>query len=739
MERRARPKKTYAPRQSGATRHRKTGGIKFEVESVVARDVKAIIYFVLAVIFVLSLRGNFGVVGDIITGIFKPIFGWGVYGVPILLLLVSLMLFFSKKIQLGLSRILGLALIMISVLSIFHLSVGMDDLYAVGAAGGYGGLIGFVTNFIFGEVLRVGHFGSSIVFLAIFVIGVLFAFSISFSQFINFFRPGVKIKKVTDQSDDKNAEPEIFVSRKPLDEIDEAEEEQEELPAERKIDMKIEDEGEDKTIDLRDEEEKVGANAPVNWKFPPFDILSPAAKTIASDENFLKDNAEKIRNKLEQFGIEVTMHEIHVGPTVIQYTLRPFEDVKLSRITTLKNDLALALAAKSVRIEAPIPGKSLVGIEVPNEHRTIVHLREILESKEFQDVDSGLRVPFGRDVSGRAVVDDLASMPHLLIAGSTGSGKSVGINTLLLALLYQNSPADLKIIMIDPKRVELTTYNNLPYLLTPIVTDIEKAAIALRWVVAEMHRRYQVFTETKHRNIGDYNKDSKMIEKIPRVVVVIDELAELMMATKNEVEFSVCRIAQMGRAVGIHLVIATQRPSVDVITGLIKANIPARIAYAVRSQVDSRTILDGAGAEDLLGKGDMLYLAPGMDKPVRIQGIYVSPHEIDAVVNFAKINNAMEPDYNESITSKETAETEVSGMPESVFAEGDDVSDEILYKEALRVIYEHKKASASLLQRRLRLGYARAARILDLLEKDGYIGPVQGAKPRVIHFDKIKI
>ncbi|MBI5152054.1 DNA translocase FtsK 4TM domain-containing protein, partial [Candidatus Peregrinibacteria bacterium] len=726
---------------------RKTSGIKFEVESVVARDVKAIIYFVLAVIFVLSLRGNFGVVGDMIIGIFKPIFGWGIYAVPVLLVAASIMMFFAKKIQLGLSRMLGLGLMMLSVLSIFHLSVGMEDLYQIGREGAYGGLIGFVTNFVFRQILRIGHFGSSIVFLAIFVIGVLFAFSISFSQFINFFRPGVKLKRVHDQSEEdresNDREPEIFVSRKPLDEaIEDSIEE-----AEREIEMRVEEKkassatrsAKDKAIDLRDEKEEVGAGAPVEWKFPAFDILSPAAKTIASDENFLKDNADKIRNKLEQFGIEVTMHEIHVGPTVIQYTLRPFEDVKLSRITALKNDLALALAAKSVRIEAPIPGKSLVGVEVPNEHRSIVHLREILESKEFQDIDSPLRIPLGRDVSGKAVVDDLASMPHLLIAGATGSGKSVGINSLLLGLLYQNSPVELKLIMIDPKRVELSTYNNLPYLLTPIVTDIEKATIALRWAVAEMHRRYQLFTETKHRNIGDYNKDPKMIDKIPRILVVIDELAELMMATKNEVEFSICRIAQMGRAVGIHLVVATQRPSVDVITGLIKANIPARIAYAVSSQIDSRTILDGMGAEDLLGKGDMLYLQPGMNKPVRIQGIYVSPQEIDAVTSFIKINNEAAPDYNEAITARETAEAEVHGIPESVFAEGEDVSDEILYKEALRVIYEHKKASASLLQRRLKLGYARAARILDLLEKDGYIGPVQGAKPRDIHFDKIKI
>jgi len=751
MERRARPKKTHS-RASMRRRPRQSKGFKFEVESVVARDVKAIIYFVLAVVFVLSLRGNFGVVGDIITGIFKPILGWGIYGAPMILLFASIMMFFSKKIQLGASRMFGLGLVMLSILSIFHLSVGMNELYEVGRIGGYGGLIGFVTNFIFREVLRIGHFGSSIVFIAIFIIGVLFAFSISFSQFINFFRPGIKLKRVTDESKrgDDEGEPEIFVSRKPIDEYEEARQEEkkdQELDIEVKLEEAHEAEvetakiEEEQPIDLRSEEEVAEVEKVISeWKFPPLDILSSAAKSVASDEDLLKDNAEKIRQKLEQFGIEVTMHEIHVGPTVVQYTLRPYEGVKLSKITSLKDDLALALAAKSVRIEAPIPGKSLVGIEVPNEKRTIVHLKEILESKEFHEIDSRLRIPLGRDVAGKAVVEDLVSMPHLLIAGTTGSGKSVGINTLILSLMYQNTPADLKLIMVDPKRVELSTYNNIPYLLTPIITDPEKAVIALRWVVAEMNRRYVLFQQTKHRNITDYNKNPKMKDKLPRVVIIVDELAELMMAAKNEVEAYICRIAQMARAVGIHLVIATQRPSVDVVTGLIKANIPARVAYAVRAAVDSKTILDGIGAEDLLGKGDMLYLSPGMDKPFRVQGIYVSSREIEDVTNFVKLNNILEPQYDESITAHELAGERISGLPESAFAEnesGEEMSDEDLCKVALRVIVEHKKASASLLQRRMKLGYARAARILDGLEESGYIGPVQGAKPRDIHFDRI--
>ncbi|MEK7529206.1 MAG: DNA translocase FtsK, partial [Patescibacteria group bacterium] len=449
----------------------------------------------------------------------------------------------------------------------------------------------------------------------------------------------------------------------------------------------------------------------------------------------LKENAELIRDKLCQFGIEVTMSDVHVGPTVIQYTLKPHEGVKISKITSLKSDLALALASSSIRIEAPIPGKSLVGIEVPNEQRSIVKLREIVESDEFSAVPSKLRLPLGRDVSGKPIVVDLISMPHLLIAGATGAGKSVGINSFLLSLLYQNSPADLKLIMIDPKRVELNSYNAIPHLLTPVITDVEKAAISLRWAVTEMMRRYQIFADTRHRNITDYNEDPAILEKMPRIIVLVDELADLMMAAGKEVEASICRIAQMARAVGMHLIVATQRPSVDVITGLIKANMPSRIAYAVTSGIDSRTILDSIGAEDLLGKGDMLYIGSEMSKPIRIQGVYVSTKEVERVTNRVKLT--VEPEYNEEITSHQIAGQKVAGLPPSKIAAAlaADGDNDALYEQALRVIIESRKASASLLQRRLEIGYARAARILDEMEENGVIGPVRGAKPREIYLD----
>jgi S-DNA-T family DNA segregation ATPase FtsK/SpoIIIE len=462
------------------------------------------------------------------------------------------------------------------------------------------------------------------------------------------------------------------------------------------------------------------------WEFPSLDLLNSEVAVIHADDDVLKQNADRIKKKLEQFDINVVMHEVNVGPTVVQYTLKPADDVRLSKITALKADLTMALAAKSVRIEAPIPGKSLVGIEVPNENRANVHLREILESDAFDNMDSKLRLPMGRDVSGNAIVADLETMPHLLIAGATGSGKSVCINAFLLSLLYQNTPEELKLILIDPKRVELGPYNFIPYLLTPVIKDPDKAAISLRWVVAEMTRRYQVLSDAKKRNILEYNADDKIKGKLPKIIVVIDELADLMMASGREVEASICRIAQMARAVGIHLIVATQRPSVDVITGLIKANIPARVAFAVSSSIDSRTILDGMGAEDLLGRGDMLYMPSGMGKPFRVQGVFVSSKEVEKVTS--KIKLTYEPLYDDSITSNKTAVQRLNGVPDTKIVDSDDE----LYEEAFKLVQETRKASASLFQRRLKIGYARAARLVDILEEKGVVGPANGAKPREI-------
>lgn len=449
----------------------------------------------------------------------------------------------------------------------------------------------------------------------------------------------------------------------------------------------------------------------------PLDLLDLSTSQPTSGD--IEANKEKIKKTLETFGIPVEMGDVNVGPTVTQFTLKPAEGVKLAQITSLGNDLALALAAHPIRIEAPIPGKSLVGIEVPNQSVALVNLRDILNSDNFKQRHSNLTFALGKDVSGAPWVANIDPLPHLLIAGATGSGKSVLINNVIISLLYSNSPDDLKLILVDPKRVELSLYNGIPHLLTPVITDTTKTINALRWVVSEMDRRYGVLQNAGKRNIASYRKEVN--DDMPYIVVVIDELADLMAVAANEVEGAIVRLAQMARAVGIHLVLATQRPSVDVITGLIKANVTARIAFSVASGVDSRTILDNSGAEKLLGKGDMLFISAELSKPKRLQAAYVGEKEVERVTQFLKSRG--QPDYMTEVVDKPAPQ--IGGSLE-------DLGDDELLSEAKQVVLQADKASASLLQRRLRIGYARAARILDLLEEQGFIGPGEGAKPREI-------
>lgn len=454
----------------------------------------------------------------------------------------------------------------------------------------------------------------------------------------------------------------------------------------------------------------------------PLDLLEH--RTNKANAGDIERNKEIIRGTFEQFGIDVTMAEIAQGPTVTQYSLRPAEGVKLARIVALQNDLALALAAHPLRIEAPIPGKSLVGIEIPNQTAATVSLRELLESKAFVERTTNTFLPLGKSVSGHAWVAPLEKMPHLLVAGATGSGKSVCLNTIIVSLLFENSPDELRFIMIDPKRVELTAYEGIPHLLIPPITKVDETVNALKWTVREMERRLDVLSAFGARDIASYN--AKAEEKMPRIVIVLDELADLMSASGHEVEATIVRIAQMARAVGIHLILATQRPSVDVITGTIKANFPSRIAFAVASQTDSRTILDMAGAEKLLGRGDMLYTSAELSKPVRLQGAYVSEAEVKRVVDTLKKDAP--PDYNYAVVEKQK-----SGMS---MGEGDDGGDDDeLLPEAADAVIRAGKASTSYLQRRLRIGYSRAARLMDVLEDNGVIGPQDGAKPREILLD----
>ena len=441
---------------------------------------------------------------------------------------------------------------------------------------------------------------------------------------------------------------------------------------------------------------------------------------------------------LQSFGVQTRIIDIARGPAVTRYELQPSAGVKISKITNLADDIALNLAASGVRIEAPIPNKPAVGIEVPNKVVSTVSIREIIDSPEFQQAKSPLAVALGRDIAGKVTVADLAKMPHTLIAGSTGSGKSVCINSLIVSMLYHSTPQEVKLVLIDPKMVELGIYNGIPHLLIPVVTDPKKAAGSLQWAVTEMMRRYRMMADAGVRDLESYNKQARAsaddeLEPMPQIVVVIDELADLMLVAAKEVEESICRIAQMGRASGIHLVIATQRPSADVITGLMKANIPSRIAFAVASAMESRIILDTAGAEKLVGKGDMLYAPLGQGKPKRVQGCFITDDEVQEVVSFVKASS--EAEYSDTVMAeidKKAAESGKSGSGSSgsAAAETDGSDGDEMLPTAVDVILETGQASVSMLQRRLKLGYARAARIMDEMEERGIVGPFEGSKPR---------
>lgn len=460
-----------------------------------------------------------------------------------------------------------------------------------------------------------------------------------------------------------------------------------------------------------------------NWQAPSLDLLEK--KQNPADAGDVQHNSQIIHDTLAEFNINVEMENANIGPKVTQYTLKPPSGVKLTRITQLETNIALNLAAQSLRMEAPIPGQKAVGIEVPNRKAADVRLHGILTSDKWHAIREPLGFAIGRDIAGDAVVGELNKMPHLLIAGQTGSGKSVMINTLLTSLLYRNSPSDMKLILVDPKQVEMAPYADIPHLLAPIITKPEECISALKWAVNEMERRYSLLAEEKLRDIKSYNQKKKD-EGMPYIVIVIDELADLMMIAARDVEALVVRLAQKARAVGIHLVLATQRPSVDVITGLIKANVPARIAFTVASQVDSRTILDQVGAEKLLGQGDMLLLTPEMSKPKRIQGAWVMEDEVQKVTDHMRMQR--EPQYDEEITKQPV---NLSGRG-GVVMDMDGAGDDDLYRDALQVVVDSGKASASLLQRRLRVGYARAARLIETMEEQGVIGPADGARPREV-------
>ena len=718
------------------TRRRKTGRF-FNLEKLspeTARGVLVVALFLFGIISILSFLDLTGIFGIYLEKVLKSIFGWQAYVFPFMLMIVGGAIMIAQRrsddFEIKNSNYFGSFLFILCLSGLFHLFFPADQALEIIENHQGGGYIGFAIAYPLRALM--GTIGTSIIFLALLLVSFILLFNISFQAIVDFLASvkaainsilgKVKEKALPDENLQIKGIKETRDSRKEAKKKDQTEDEDDEGK-----DDDIMSQLEVKNLNDQASKKKKPTLKPLyasagsgNWRPYPLDLLESKSGVPTSGD--IRNNAKIVRRTLQNFGIEVEMGEVNVGPTVTQYTFKPAEGIKLSRITGLNNDLALALAAHPLRIEAPIPGRALVGIEIPNQAVAIVRLREAMESEEFTQRPSSLSMLLGRNVAGSPVVVDLTKMPHLLVAGATGSGKSVCLNTILLTLLWQNSPEDLRLIMVDPKKVEMTCYNNLPHLLTPVITDVDKTVNALRWAVSEMERRFELFSEAGKRDITAYNKAAKE-DKIPYIVVVIDELADLMAVAANEVEGCIVRLAQMARAVGIHLVLATQRPSVNIITGLIKANITSRIAFAVASQIDSRTIIDTAGAEKLLGNGDMLYITSDLGKPRRVQGIFVSDKEIKKVTDHVKQQG--NPEYHDEVTKKQTA----SSIPGVVSA--DDADDE-LFDKAQEIVMQADKASASLLQRRLRIGYARAARLLDILEEKGIVGPADGAKPREI-------
>lgn len=707
---------------------RRRRGFKFpdlSLDPETAHGILTVVIFAVATFILLATFDLAGKVGVSVDQALSHVLGWDRIALPFILFAIGIHELTPQKFPLKATNYVGFLLFFASLNPFIH-TANADAVDLPEKLATLGGKLGSLLAEPM--IALLGRFGAGTLFLALFVVSLLLIFNTSLRRVVQvlnvifgylkrfllallapfkwLFAKQASLKEekiraqVTKQPPlaEKPLPPPVSAKRAEEDEGDEEEREEvpdREPPKPKRRQPKVE---------------------------VPFELLTKRDQKPTSGD--IQRNQYVIQRTLETFGIPVEMGDVAVGPTVTQFTLKPSEGIKLSRITALHNDLALALAAHPIRIEAPIPGKSLVGLEVPNQSVATVGMRELLESREWRDRRSNLCFTLGRDVTGKAWMADVGRMPHLLVAGATGSGKSVCLNTLIVSLLYANGPDDLKLILVDPKRVELQVYNGIPHLVTPVITDVDKTVNALKWTLREMDRRFDVLSKFGARDIESYNNRTQ--DKLPYIVVVVDELADLMVTAMSEVEGPIVRLAQMSRAVGIHLVLATQRPSVDVLTGLIKANIPARIAFAVASSTDSRTILDQMGAEKLIGRGDMLFQTSDMASPRRIQGSFVADDEIGRVVEYLKTK--YEPaEYDPGVVESRGQGGETSFRNGIDEGEGDP-----LLPEAKEEIIRAGKASASLLQRRLKVGYARAARILDLLEQEGFIGPGDGAKPREI-------
>ncbi len=759
---------------------------KDEPEATISGDVKrgvvAIFFFALAVLFVLGFLSeakivDAGILGKFLNSFAGLMFGVGKYISPIVLIAAGVILLFRKETLFYVSKLIGLSVSFISMLGVIHiLAYDGDKMLKVAKAGSGGGFLGYGLAFLFLKL--AGKIGGSIILIALVLIGITVAFNFSLVKFFKkFIHQKVEDEEV-EEDEELSAENEMLEIEKDKPKKKNAEVEDEKLSKKTEFVQDPNEENEKESVmdsvlkkaaawKPKGEKEKIKKASHVSkpqqeqfdWELPPISLLDSSSEKAQGGD--VEKNAKIIQDTLLTFGVEVELGEIKTGPTVTQYSFRPAVGVKLSRITTLSNELALRLAARQVRIEAPIPGRSLVGIEVPNKKNATIRLPELLQALEFENRKSNLLLALGKDVSGNYIFGDLKKMPHLLIAGSTNSGKSVCVNALILSMLYQNSPADLKMILVDPKRVELTPYNGIPHLLTDVVVENGKVLSALKWAIGEMERRYKILQKVGSKDIASFNKKAESgevfkhvdtetgeiteeaVEKIPYIVIVIDEMADLMASHGKEVEGAIIRLAQMARAVGIHLILSTQKPIVTVITSLIKSNIPTRIAFRVPSLMDSRTILDASGAEKLLGNGDMLFSAAEAVDLRRVQGVFVSEDEIKRVVEFIKnqkfekieesLNDEIDIDEAKSAGNKNGQVSTVQ-HPDKIDFESieTDEQEDSLYEEAKSIVIQAGKASSSLLQRRLRIGYSRAARLVDMLEENGIVGASDGARPREI-------
>ncbi|QSZ28267.1 cell division protein FtsK [Aceticella autotrophica] len=692
--------------------------MKSKREDIYKNEIIGIIFCVIAILSILSLyTKSTGILGYNISILLKGLFGIGAYVVSLLILVFAFLFLFKKSDFLKTKKVISLLIIFLCFISIDHLYyfnnvISIRDYIAEAYKNGIknigGGMIASIILYVLLKL--IGIIGTLLFLSASLIICSIIITDISFVNSIKMLLALIKNKInnkkiIVDDFEKTIAEVTITKENQDCNDLEE-----------NNIEI-VQPILEEKVKSNNQKPDMVPANKNNgNYNFPPLTLLKDGNQRQKINNNIIIENVKKLEQTLLNFGIEAKVIQVTRGPAITRFELQPNPGIKVSRIVSLTDDISLSLAAPSVRIEAPIPGKSAIGLEVPNDKISIVTLKEVIDTNKFKNHKSDLSIALGKDIAGNVIVTDLAKMPHLLIAGATGSGKSVCINTLIISLLYKALPDKVKMILIDPKVVELNIYNGIPHLLTPVVTDPKKAAGVLNWAVQEMTNRYKMFADINVRDIEGYNRINKE-NHMSKIVIIIDELSDLMMVSPSEVEEYICRLAQMARAAGIYLVIATQRPSVDVITGVIKANIPSRISFAVTSQIDSRTILDMAGAEKLLGKGDMLFYPIGEAKPLRVQGAFISDKEVEDVVNFLKLQ--AQPEY-----------TEIN--VETKFETIKSIGEDELIKDAIAVILDTGQASISMLQRRLRIGYARAARIIDQMEEKGIISGYDGSKPRQI-------